>query len=189
METSTMYRLAPALHTTQTVVTPSTAERRARPHLLARLRQLLRYFAVSCVATGLSQTILATLVATRATSPATANVIATLAGVVPSFELNRRWVWGKRGRRSVAKEVVPFTVLSLSGLGLSTLAVWATSRWVDAHHVATAWRTLSVQTANLTAFGLVWIAQFVILDRVLFRHHNHPRFPESSMPALTGHEG
>jgi putative flippase GtrA len=145
-----------------------------RSTLLERARQLMRYAAVSLVATGISQVILATLVATRATGAATANVIATMAGVVPSFELNRHWVWGKRGRRSVAKEIVPFVVLSATGLALSTLAVWATSRWADAHHFATAARTLTVQAANLTAFGLVWIAQFVILDKVLFRAKHRP---------------
>ena len=137
------------------------------------MRRLCRYAAVSCIATVLSQLILATLVATRATGAVTANVIATMAGVVPSFELNRRWVWGRTGRRSVTKEIVPFVVLSASGLALSTLAVWATSRWADAHQLSTTWRTLTVQAANLAAFGTVWIAQFVILDKVLFRRR-HP---------------
>ncbi len=141
--------------------------------LVQRVRQLFRYAAVSCVATGLSQIILASLVATRTTGAATANVIATMAGVVPSFELNRRWVWGRTGRRSVAKEIVPFVLLSATGLALSTLAVWGTSRWADAHGLDTTWRTLAVQAANLSAFGTVWIAQFVILDKVLFRHRHH----------------
>jgi putative flippase GtrA len=113
--------------------------------------------------------VLGALVWTRATPAAWANVIATLAGVVPSFELNRRWVWGKTGRRSVAKEVVPFVALSGTGLALSTLAVAVASRWADAHHLADGMRTIAVQGANLAAFGVVWVAQFVLLDRVLFR--------------------
>jgi hypothetical protein len=39
------------------------------------------------------------LVASKATAPAVANVIATFAGMVPSFELNRRWVWQATTRR------------------------------------------------------------------------------------------
>jgi putative flippase GtrA len=140
---------------------------------MGRFRQLLRYAAVSMVATGISQVVLGVLVWTRATPAVWANIIATMAGVVPSFELNRRWVWGKTGRRSMAKEVVPFVALSGTGLALSTLAVAVASRWADAHHLADITRTITVQGANLFAFGVVWVAQFVLLDRVLFRRHRH----------------
>ena len=136
---------------------------------MIQIRQLVRYAAVSGIATGVSQSALALLVATRATSAVTANVIATMIGTIPSFELNRRWVWGKTGRRSVSTELVPFAVISACGLALSTLAVAVASHWADAAGLDTTSRTLTVQAANLSAFGLVWIAQFVLLDRVLFR--------------------
>ena len=137
---------------------------------MGRLRQLLRYATVSVVATAISQVVLGVLVLTRATPVVWANVIATMAGVAPSFELNRRWVWGRTGRRSMAKEVVPFVVLSATGLALSSVAVAVASRWAELHHLADASRTVTVQGANLFAFGVVWVAQFVLLDRVLFRH-------------------
>jgi putative flippase GtrA len=136
---------------------------------MIRIRQLVRYAAVSGISTGVSQSVLAVLVATRATSAVTANIVATMIGTIPSFELNRRWVWGKTGRRSLTTEVVPFAVISACGLALSTLAVAAASRWADANGLDITARTLTVQAANLSAFGLVWIAQFVLLDRVLFR--------------------
>lgn len=130
--------------------------------------KLLRYVAVSGVSTVFSQIVLATLVATRTTSAVWANIIATMIGTVPSFELNRRWVWGKQGRRSVSGEVMPFVAISASGLGLSTLAVAVMSH--AAEHWPTTERTVSIQIASLAAFGLVWLAQFVILDRILFKH-------------------
>lgn len=131
------------------------------------LRKLIRYAAVSGVTTVLSQTVLAVLVATRATGAVTANVIATMVGIGPSFELNRRWVWGKRGRRSLGGEVLPFTMLSAAGLGLSSLAVAIASHFVE--HWSTTTRTLTIQLASITAFGIVWLVQFVLLDKVLFR--------------------
>ena len=114
--------------------------------------------------------------------PVVANVIATFAGMVPSFELNRRWVWRARGRPSVRRQVVPFVVLSLTGLALSTAAVHVAAAMTADWSRATA--TIAVVAANLGAFGLVWIAQFVILDRVLFRHRPAPpavRKPVGSM--------
>jgi putative flippase GtrA len=120
------------------------------------------------VATVVSQTVLATLVATGAATPVWANVAATAAGTVPSFELNRRWVWGKQGRRSLHGEVLPFVFLTFLGLALSTISVHFAAAWADDHVATTTVRTLVVQVANLSAFGVVWVLQFVILDRILF---------------------
>ena len=136
---------------------------------MTTLRKLLRYAAVSGVATAVSQIVLALLVATRTTGAVTANIIATLVGTIPSFELNRRWVWGKSGRRSLHGEVLPFLGLAAAGLSLSTVAVAIASHYTE--HYSTMSRTLTIQVASLTAFGIVWLIQFVLLDKVLFRHH------------------
>ncbi len=133
-----------------------------------RFRQLARYASVSVIATLTSLTVLGALVATRTLTPGWANLAATAVGTVPSFELNRRWVWGRTGERSMGREVVPFALLSAAGLGLSTLTVVATGHWADQLGLATAARTLAVQAANLAGFGLLWIVQFMVLDQVLF---------------------
>ena len=134
----------------------------------AGLRKLVRYGSVSAVSTTVSLTVLGVLVAGRVMVPGWANVVATAAGTVPSFELNRRWVWNKTGPRSVATEIAPFCALSFLGLALSTLAVAIAGVWADHAAVDTATRTLVVEGANVSAFGLVWLGQFVVLDRVLF---------------------
>ena len=135
------------------------------------LARLVRYAAVSAISTSVSLTILGVLVATQAVTAGWANVIATAVATVPSFELNRRWVWAKQGPRSLHKEAVPYFALTFVGLGLSTLAVSTAAGVASAHHVGTAGRTVVAMFANLTGFGTVWIAQYVILDRVLFRRH------------------
>lgn len=137
-----------------------------------RLRQVARYAGVSVVATATSLTVLAALVATDAVPAGWANVIATLAGVVPSFELNRRWVWGLRGRSSLASEVVPFVAMSLAALGLSTAAVSAAARFADAQGAGEPARTAAVLAANVAAFASLWVLQFLLLDRVLFRRRS-----------------
>jgi putative flippase GtrA len=134
-----------------------------------RLRQLLRYGAVSLIATTCSLTTLGILAGTRTLPAAWANVVATALGTIPSFELNRRWVWGKKGKRSASREVMPFIALSFAGLALSTLAVHFTAAWADHAALTTAMRTLLIEGANVAAFGSLWILQFVLLDRLLFR--------------------
>jgi putative flippase GtrA len=149
------------------------------------VRKLLRYAAVSAIATSLSLTILGVLVATGATTAGWANVIATAAGTIPSFELNRRWVWGKSGRRSLRAEIGPFCVLSFSGLALSTLAVSAASRWASAAGLSVGGRTLVAEVANVATFGSLWLAQYLLLDRVLFRGRSAPAAEPAEQEPMT----
>jgi putative flippase GtrA len=140
--------------------------------------KLMRYGAVSVISTTLSLAVLGVLVFTGTLSPGWANVVATAVGTVPSFELNRRWVWGRTGRRSVLAEVGPFWALSFAGLALSTLAVSVAGHWATAAGLHAGMRALVAQAANVCAFGSLWIAQFVILDRSVF---GRPTLP---VPAL-----
>jgi putative flippase GtrA len=139
------------------------------PMLRRRLSQLIRYGMVSAIATTTSLAILTGLVATDTMRPAPANVTATLVGMIPSFELNRRWVWGGQGRPSVRRQMVPFAVLSLIGLLLSTAAVGAAGRLATDAGWSSDATAVAAALANLVAFGTVWVAQFFVLDRLLFR--------------------
>ena len=121
----------------------------------------VRYAAVSAVAIAVTQVVLVTCRAGFGMSPVWSNVTAVSFGCIPSYTLNRYWVWGKRGKNHFWREVVPFWVLALIGLAFSTLLVAVAAEWSDAVWVASA--------ANLTAFGTLWVAKYLILDAVLFR--------------------
>lgn len=128
--------------------------------------RLVRYSGVSAVSTATSLTVLGILVGLAGTPAMVANVIATGVGTVPSFELNRRWVWRATGRRSVLGQVVPFCALSLTGLVASTVAVGAASaRTIGWGHWG---HTAAVLAANVIAYGSLWVVQYVLADRVLF---------------------
>ena len=156
--------------------------RRLHGRFPGRLRQLVRYSAVSAVATTTSLVVLGVLVWTRTTTAGWANVIATAVGTVPSFELNRRWVWKRDGARSVWAEVVPYAALAFAGLALSTIAVARIGLWADHVGLGDRARTVAVELANLAAFGTLWVLQFVVLDRVLFRSRHHPVRQDDGMP-------
>lgn len=147
--------------------------------------KIVRYAAVSVVSTATSLVVLGLLVGLDVTSATAANVIATAAGTVPSFELNRRWVWSERGRSSLLGQVIPFCALSLAGLVLSTAAVHTVAA------VTVSWgrdpRVVAVELANVAAYGTLWVLQFVILDRVLFtrRVRGAPR-PQRRIPSGFG---
>jgi putative flippase GtrA len=129
--------------------------------------RLVRYAGVSAVATTTSLVVLFVMVGMVRLPAVWSNVAATAVGTVPSFELNRRWVWGRSGRRSLMGQIVPFAVLSFTGLLVSTVAVGLvsgrTTGWSHWGH------TVAVESANVAAYGSLWVAQYVLLDRVLFR--------------------
>ena len=127
-------------------------------------RKPLLYSAVSVIAVLTSQIVLVLCHAVIGLSADWSNVIAVAAGTIPSYELNRSWVWGKSSKSHLWKEVVPFWVLSFVGLVFSTVVVsLATDWWKDT--------TLVVQGANLAAFGILWVGKFLLLHYVLFKDH------------------
>jgi putative flippase GtrA len=98
-----------------------------------------------------------------------ANVLATSVATVPSYQLNRRWTWGKRGVSDPLREILPFWALAFAGLLLSTIFVALTDPWMAHLHTGLVLHTGAVIGAHLAGFGVLWVLQFVLLDRVLFR--------------------
>jgi putative flippase GtrA len=165
---------------------PTTEARRGGlvpAHLRPRLVKLLRYATVSGISTVTGLTVLAVLV-TAGTSPGWANVIATAVGTIPSFELNRRWVWSLDTRRSLTRQMAPFVLWCFVELLGSTLVVHLASDWAGHHHLIGPERTVVLEVANVVAFGGFWVGQYLLLDKVLFRHRRTgPPTPGALGPA------
>ena len=124
---------------------------------------------VSVITTVISFTTLAAATLGLGLAAWLANVVATAVATVPSYHLNRRWTWGRRDASHLWREVMPFWVLSFTGLVLSTVAVALADSWTNGMHITSpAIHTMLLFTAQLSGFGLLWIAQFILLDRVLF---------------------
>lgn len=136
-------------------------------------RRLIKYTAVSGVSVVVSE--IALLVALHFFTATWANVTAVAVGTIPSYELNRSWVWGKSGKSHLWKEVVPFWALSFLGLVISTIAVDLVSGYVLHTDTAkTASQKLIIAGTNLGAFGVLWIGKFLIINRLLFHHRPDP---------------
>jgi putative flippase GtrA len=143
----------------------------------AHRSKFLRYAGVSCVTVPIGQFLLFLFNTGFGWPAAAANLLAVSLASIPAYLLNRRWVWGKRGPHSFVNEVLPFWIMALAGLLLSTLAVAVVaSRWDNA---------LAIAAANLLAFGVLWIIRYVIMDQWLFRviHHNDEHRDEESAVA------
>lgn len=120
----------------------------------------IKYSVVSVVGVVLTQVQLATYVGLLDYDPTWSNVSAVMVAALPVFLLNKRWVWSRDGRIDFRREILPFWLFTLAGLGLSTLLVVLAAAVSDA--------TLLVMSANIGGFGILWVAKFLFLDQVMF---------------------
>lgn len=133
------------------------------------VRKVGSSLSVSAITSALSLALLGALTFSDSVPAGAANVIATIAGIGPSYTLNRRWVWRRRGRSSIRREIGPFWTMCLLALVASTLTVSAAGGWANANDLGDAQRTAVVLAVSVTTFAGLWILQFLVLDRVLFR--------------------
>lgn len=129
-----------------------------------RAEKLVRFGSVSVVGIVLTQSLILLLHGILDIDARVTNVLAVCISAGPVFVLNKRWVWGKDGPTRIRREVLPFWGFTLLGLFLSTILVAIVDGWTE--------RTWPVMVANITGFGLVWVAKFAFLDAVVFRHHD-----------------
>jgi putative flippase GtrA len=132
----------------------------ATARALIALRKV-RFVMVSAVSVPFSQSVFVLCKEVLELNGTASNLIAVTLSCIPSYLLNRYWVWGKRGRNQFWREVFPFWAMAALGLVLSTISVW----WVDQRTDV----TVFLMAANLSAFGLLYIAKFLVLDRLLFK--------------------
>ncbi len=133
-------------------------------------KKLVRYSMVSVVSVAVYELLLFVTIGLLHWAATTANIFAVCVSAIPSYCLNRAWTWGKTGRSHLMKEIVPFWAMALLGLIFSTIVVdfaKDVSDNVTSVHLV---QTLIVMFAGLAAFGVLWIAKFVLLNRVLFAH-------------------
>jgi putative flippase GtrA len=89
------------------------------------------------------------------------NVIAVAISAIPNYLVNRTWTWKQTGKNRLWGEIVPFWTMAFLGFVLSIFFVnYASDRWGT---------TLAIAAANISAFGVLWLARFLILDKVMWK--------------------
>ncbi|HEY5886748.1 MAG TPA: GtrA family protein [Acidimicrobiales bacterium] len=144
---------------------------KSRAEVLARIREadyrkMLKYSAVSAVAFPFTQVMLLVFTVGLDWSFVKANLVAVTIMAFPAYLMNRYWVWGKKDKNRFMTEVLPFWIITLIGLVLSTICAHYAEQWF-------AGSELAVNVANAVGFGLVWVFKFVFLDRLMFGNQMH----------------
>jgi putative flippase GtrA len=124
-----------------------------------------RFLLVSVFNVGFGQGLLVLAHSGLGWSFVVSNLVAVMVSAGPAYVLARYWVWQKRSKNHLVKEVLPFWGLAFLGLLVSTIAAHIANRHSDAQIVLNA--------VNLGAFGIIWVFKFFILDRFMFGKHHH----------------
>lgn len=133
------------------------------------VRRFSRYTAGSVVAFGTSNLTFLVLYGLGWTSPQVASVLAFAAGIPVNYVLNRRWAWQRRGRPALRAEVLPYG--GVVGLSVVAAAVgtWAADRWLQSVGLPRAVEVLLVDATFIAINGGLFLAKYVLLDRLVFR--------------------
>ena len=126
--------------------------------------KLLRYCGVSVVNVIIGVATLFVCLELFGINRVTSNVVAWAVSTVPAYLLSRYWVWEQTGSNSVKREVAPFWILGLIGLSLSTLCIWVAGFASES--------TFVLVGANFCAYGCVWVAKYLVLDRLMWRSND-----------------
>lgn len=112
--------------------------------------------------------------------PLVANFVAVTLISVPAFMLNKYWVWGKRGRAHMRREVLPFWIFTVAGWALSSVAVVVVANATKNPDVESLkdGNKYAVQAANIAGFGILWVLKYLFLDKIMFGGDHHTPYDE-----------
>jgi putative flippase GtrA len=163
------------------VVPSATGSESARADWLAQLRKLLRFGASSVVAVICSETVFLLLYGPVGTTSTVASVCAWLAGAIPNYWINRAWTFGRRGRPSLSREVVPYAVIVFGTLGIAIGATAVGDTALRDAGVSNATRTFLVGGIYLGVYAVMFCVRFFLFDRMYARVDRATEVPKPTL--------
>ena len=118
----------------------------------------MRYVAVSAFNVVMHQVVLNLANSVWDWGGGVSNVFAAVVTTIPAYFLSRHWVWEVQGSHDLRRHVLPFWIIALVGLVLSTVMAEVADRSFGSG--------LPVAVASLAGYVVVWLAKFFILDRL-----------------------
>jgi len=143
------------------------------------LRRILRFTLVSAVCVPASFAVIFLVYGVlRLWTEVPSTLFAFVITGIPSYYLNRRWVWGRSGRSHLTREVIPFWIVSLVALAASLVSAAEARRLGISHHLSHGIRTLLLLATLVATSGVLWVAKY-ILFHLMFRTVDEPFLAEA----------
>lgn len=143
-------------------------------------RRAFRYVATSGFGVASTQVLLFVFLHVFDWKPVISNFVAVTLISIPAFLLNKYWVWGKRGKAHLRREVLPFWLFTVAGWILSTLMVVLVVNLTKdpSNPELVNGNKYAVQAANIMGFGILWVLKYLFLDKIMFGPHHHTPYDE-----------
>jgi putative flippase GtrA len=134
----------------------------------------LKYSMVSVVNVVVGQGLLLVFVHAGVTAWL-ANAVAVIISAIPAYYMSRAWVWGKRGKSELKREILPFWIFVGIGLFLSTgfVAIAAVIWPVPPDAGFFNLHKLIPNIVSILAFGVLWVIRFFWMDSAFHLEHDH----------------
>ncbi len=133
--------------------------------IMARRSTAFRYLLVSGLNVVNHQALLFLANTVWGWSGGRANVFAAVVAAVPAYLLSRRWVWQTRGNHSFRREILPFWIIAVLGLVVSTLMAELADRTFGSG--------LPVALGSIAGYLVVWVLKFLVLEKLFERAGSH----------------
>lgn len=139
---------------------------KTRPSLLSALSgslttRMVRYLASSVLNVVIHFSVLQAALSAWDWPGEWANAVAAMVAAIPAFLISRYWVWEVDGRAELMGEVVPFWIIAIAGLVVSSAMAGAADRMFD--------NDAAILVASFIGYLIVWAAKFVLLNLVFAR--------------------
>lgn len=156
-------------------------------------RKLTRYAMVSVVAVPVGEIGIVIGLAVLNLSAGWAAMFGNSLGALPSYYLNRSWVWGKGGRSHLVKEILPFWTISVIGVLFGGWFGSLGGTYARHHHITGTVKVVMLLAANLLAFAILWVGKYIFFNKVLFTvshhdgvEHSHDEHTEAGLAGAAG---
>ena len=140
-------------------------------------KKLMRFTMVSVISTAVSFFTLFIVFGLLKWSQVPATIFANAVATIPSYNLNRKWAWGKGGRSHLMKEIIPFWTMSAVGIAVSIVGAQVARHISVKHHLPHFEQTVIVLAANVASFAIFWVLKLLLFNR-LFHVNELEEFEE-----------
>lgn len=142
-------------------------------------RKQIRYAAVSVVFVPLGQIGVQLLVWVFGMYEVLAVLTTACVLTIPNYLSNKYFVWRHTSKDNRVTEVTVFWLAAILGTSFAMGFVYLAGRLVPKDN-GEAMHALAIFAAQLLGYGIVWVARYVFLDRLIFKatHHGEEPPPE-----------
>jgi putative flippase GtrA len=92
------------------------------------------------------------------------NAVSVVICAPPAYYANRAWVWDKRGRSDLRREIGPFWIFVAVGLVGTTVTVAVVEAWWRSSY-AEPMPAVLTNIISLVVIGTIWVVRFFWMDR------------------------